>query len=110
MIATLTKKEVIMINHTKYQSLDEAVQAWKKSGLTQIQFCQQNTFPYGRLKNYKRGLLIAVKSKTKFTRVIKQISYPQSTLLKLTFPQGAVLDFSILQLKEVVQAIQGSSL
>ena len=99
-----------MINHSKYQSLDEAVQAWKQSGLTQIQFCQQNTFPYSRLKNYKRDLIAKPKLKNKFTRVIKQISYPQPTSLKLTFPQGAVLDFSILHLKEVLQAVQGTSL
>lgn len=99
-----------MIIKNTYRTLDEAVQAWKQSGLTQIQFCKQNSFPYGRLKNYKRDLIKKPKLKNKFTRVIKQISYPQPTALKLTFPQGAVLDFSISNLKDVLQAIQGTSL
>lgn len=99
-----------MTNQNTYRTLNEAVQAWKKSGLTQIQFCKQNNFPYGRLKNYKRDLIKKPKLKNKFTRVIKQVSYPQHTLLKLTFPQGAVLDFSITQLKDVLQAVHGASL
>ncbi len=99
-----------MTNPDTYRNLNEAVQAWKQSGLTQIQFCKQNNFPHGRLKNYKRDLIAKPKLKNKFIRVIKQISYPQPTSLKLTFPQGAVLDFSILQLKEVLQAVQGTSL
>ncbi|MBC7464505.1 MAG: hypothetical protein H7256_00810 [Bdellovibrio sp.] len=94
----------------KYRTLDEAVQAWKQSGLTQIQFCKQNNYSYGRLKNHKSYLKRKPKSKNKFTRVIKQPSYPQTTSLKLTFPQGAVLDFSITQLKDVLQAVQGTSL
>ncbi len=99
-----------MTNPNTHRTLDAAVQAWKQSGLTQIQFCNQNNFPYGRLKNYKRDLIAKPKLKNKFTRVLKQISYPQPTSLKLTFPQGAVLDFSILNLTEVLQAIQGASL
>ena len=99
-----------MATQSTYQTLNEAVQAWKQSGLTQIQFCKQNNFPYGRLKNYKRDLIAKPKLKNKFIRVVKQISYPQPTSLKLTFPQGVVLDFSISQLKEVLQAVQGASL
>lgn len=99
-----------MTNQNKYQNLDEAVQAWKQSGLTQMQFCKQNNFPYHRLKNYKRGLMVKPKPKNNFTRILKQISYPQPTSLKLTFPQGTVLDFSISQLKEVLQVIHGASL
>ena len=110
MIATLTKEEVIMATPKTYQTLDEAVHTWKQSGLTQIQFCKQNNFPYGRLKNYKRDLIAKSKLKNKFIRVVKQISYPQPNSLKLTFPQGAVLDFSITQLKDVLQAVQGTSL
>ena len=110
MIATLTKKEVIMGPTNTYRNLTEAVQAWKKSGLTQVQFCKQNNFPYGRLKNYKRDLDSKPKLKNKFTRVIKQSSCSQTTLLKLSFPQGTVLDFSISHLKEVLQAMQGTSL
>lgn len=111
MIATLTKKkDAIMTNTNTYRNLNEAVEAWKKSGLTQIQFCKQNNFPFGRLKNYKRDLTKKPKLKNKFTRVVQQTSYPQAASLKLTFPQGAVLDFSISQLKEVLQVIQGASL
>ena len=99
-----------MTNPNTFRNLNEAVQAWKQSGLTQIQFCKQNNFPFGRLKNYKRDLAAKPKLKNKFIRVVKQISYPQPTSLKLTFPQGAVLDFSISQLKEVLQAVQGASL
>ena len=99
-----------MSNQNTYRTLNEAVQGWKQSGLTQIQFCKQNNFPYGRLKNYKRSLINKPKLKTKFTRVVKQISYPQPTSLKLTFPQGAVLDFPISNLKDVLQVMQGTSL
>lgn len=99
-----------MTNQNTDRTLNEAVQAWKKSGLTQVQFCKQHNFPYGRLKNYKRGLITKPKLKTKFTRVVKQISYPPPASLKLTFPQGAVLDFSIAQLKHVLQAVQETSL
>ena len=99
-----------MTSPNSYRSLNEAIQAWKQSGLTQIQFCKQNNFPYSRLKNHKRDLIRKPQLKNTFTRVIKQKSYPQSTSLKLTFPQGAALDFSISQLKEVLQAIQGASL
>ena len=43
-----------MSNQNTYRTLNEAVQGWKQSGLTQIQFCKQNNFPYGRLKNVHR--------------------------------------------------------
>ncbi len=99
-----------MTSPNTYRSLNEAIQAWKQSGLTQIQFCKENNFSYSRLKNHKRDLARKPKLKNNFTRVTKQTSYPQATSLKLTFPQGAVLDFSISQLKEVLQAIQGASL
>jgi hypothetical protein len=99
-----------MTSPNKYRNLNEAIQAWKQSGLTQIQFCKENNYPYSRLKNHKRDLTRKPQSKNTFTRVVKQKSYPQPTSLKLTFPQGAVLDFSISQLKEVLQAIQGASL
>jgi len=99
-----------MTSPNTYRNLNEAIQAWKQSGLTQSQFCKENNFPYSRLKNHKRDLTRNPKTKNNFTRVIKQIGYPQASSLKLTFPQGAVLDFSISQLKEVLQAIQGASL
>ena len=99
-----------MTSPNTYRTLNEAIQSWKQSGLTQIQFCKENNFPHSRLKNHKRDLTRKPKLKNTFTRVVKQKSYPHPTSLKLTFPQGAVLDFSIFQLKEVLQAIQGASL
>lgn len=99
-----------MTSTNTHRNLTEAIKAWKQSGMTQIQFCKQNNFPYSRLKNYKRDLTRKLQLENTFTRVVKQKSYPQAASLKLTFPQGAVLDFSISQLKEVLQAIQGASL